>query len=281
LKTERGFRNSIESAVFGMHTPAGKAYDIAHLMVIVVSVIVTMLSSVTAVERVHRSLLSTAEWVLTGLLTVDYILRLYSVNRRRSAYAFSFFGVVDLVSILPTYLSILVPGTRFLSTIRFLRILRVFRVFNLSIYQNEMLTLYRAIKMSRRRIAVFIFFILVCVVVLGSLMYTIEGPENGFTSIPLSVYWAIVTLTTVGYGDVSPQTPLGQLLANVIMLLGYSIIVIPTGIVVTARNEETAVRGRVSCPECGVSDHQKDAVHCRRCAAALKGDGNGNTQELR
>ena len=278
MRKEKNLRRSLESMVFGANTPAGRAYDIAHLTVIVMSVLITMASSVVSINRVHGTLLSSAEWVLTVIFTVDYFFRLYSVSRRLS-YAGSFFGIVDLVSILPTYISILVPGTRFLSTIRFLRILRVFRVFNLSLYQKEMHALYRAIRLSRRRIAVFIFFVLVCVVVMGSLMYTIEGPDNGFSSIPLSVYWAIVTLTTVGYGDVSPQTPLGQLLANVIMLLGYSIIVIPTGIVVTAKHEESAVRGSGLCSECGAQDHQKDAVYCRKCGAELKGNGNGSTQE--
>ncbi len=243
-------------------------YDIVHVLVIVASVTITMLSSVEAIDSAYGPLLAVGEWILTFFLTLDYFLRLYSVSRRLG-YAKSFFGLVDLVSILPSYIGIFIPGTRFLSIIRFLRILRIFRIFKLSLYQNEMQALYGALRTSRRRVAVFIFFILVCVVVLGSLMYVVEGPENGFTSIPLSVYWSIVTLTTVGYGDISPQTPLGRFLANAIMLLGYSIIVVPTGIVVTVGSHHRGMQGLVACPGCGFSSHPKDAVFCHRCAAKL------------
>lgn len=259
--------DSLSRVIFGADSAGGRAYDMGHIAVILTSVAVTMATSVAALNAVHGTLLHTVEWVLTGLLTLDYCLRLFSV-RNRLKYARSFFGVVDLVSVLPTYLSFIVPGSQFLSTVRFLRILRVFRVFNLSSYHDEMQALFSALKASRRRIVVFVFFVLVCVVVLGSLMYAIEGPENGFTSIPISIYWAIVTLTTVGYGDLSPRTPLGQLLSNVIMLLGYSIIVIPTGIVATSGRGGTRPDGP-SCPECGAAGHQTDAVFCRKCGKRL------------
>lgn len=254
--------------IFRADSAGGRAYDIGHMVVILTSVAVTMATSVTGLNAVYGTLLHTVEWILTGLLTLDYCLRLFSV-RNRLRYARSFFGVVDLVSVLPTYLSFLVPGSQFLSTVRFLRILRVFRVLNLSSYHEEMQALFSALKASRRRIVVFVFFVLVCVVVLGSLMYTIEGPGNGFTSIPISIYWAIVTLTTVGYGDLSPRTPLGQLLANVIMLLGYSIIVIPTGIVATSGRGRMPADGP-ACPGCGSAGHQTDAVFCRKCGKRLE-----------
>jgi len=266
--------DNLSRVIFGADSAGGRAYDIGHIVVILTSVAVTMAASVASLNAAHGSILHTAEWVLTGLLTLDYCLRLFSV-RNRLRYARSFFGMVDLVSILPTYLGVLIPGTQFLSTVRFLRILRVFRVFNLSSYHNEMQALFLALKTSRRRIVVFIFFVLVCVVVLGSLMYTIEGPANGFTSIPLSIYWAIVTLTTVGYGDLSPQTPLGQLLSNVIMLLGYSIIVIPTGIVATSGRGRVPADGP-SCPDCGAAGHQTDAFFCRKCGAGLKKPGRAD-----
>lgn len=262
---------SLKRVIFESGTPGGRVYDIAHIAVVLSSVAVTMAASVASFNAAHGALLHTIEWVFTGLLTLDYGLRLYTVTNRMR-YARSFFGIVDLVSFLPTYLSVLVPGSQFLSTVRFLRILRVFRVLNLSSYQAEMQALFLAMKASRKRVVVFIFFVLVCVVVLGSLMYTIEGPENGFTSIPLSIYWAIVTLTTVGYGDLSPRTPLGQVLANVIMLLGYSIIVIPTGIVVTTGRFGRVGRNPI-CPGCSATDHTEDALFCRKCGTVLKGEG--------
>lgn len=259
------FRTTVRSVIFQADAPWGRLYDVCHISVILVSVAVTMAASVESLNRAYGTFLHLAEWILTALFTVDYALRLYSV-RNRPRYARSFFGLVDLLSILPTYLSVVFPAGRFLSMVRFLRMLRVFRVFDLSGYQAEMQALYSALKASRKRITVFIFFVLVCVAVAGSLMYTLEGPAHGFTSIPLSIYWAIVTLTTVGYGDLSPQTPLGQLLANVIMLMGYSIIVVPTGMVVTAGSFGAGAR---QCPSCGVRGHQRDAVFCRKCGAAL------------
>lgn len=262
-----GIRRRIEGTIFRSDTTSGKAYDIVHVVVIISSVAMTMAASVSSLSRFFGGFFYGAEWLFTLMLTIDYMFRLYSVENR-SRYTRSFSGTVDLVSFLPTYLSILVPGTQFLATVRFLRILRVFRVFNLPGYQGEMQALYEALKASRRRIAVFIFFVLTCVVVLGSLMYTIEGPENGFTSIPISIYWAIVTLTTVGYGDISPQTPPGQFLANLIMLLGYSIIVIPTGIVVTVGTRNTK-EASLPCPGCGAGGHRKEAGYCWKCGEPM------------
>lgn len=259
---------SLNRVIFEAGTPGGRAYDMAHIAVVLSSVAVTMAASVASINDAHGQALHTLEWVFTVLFTLDYGLRLYAATNRMR-YARSFFGVVDLLSVIPTYLSIVVPGSQFLSTIRFLRILRVFRVLNLSGYQSEMQAFFAAISASRKRIVVFVFFVLVCVVVLGSLMYTIEGPENGFESIPLSIYWAIVTLTTVGYGDLSPRTPLGQVLSNVIMLLGYSIIVIPTGIVATA-GRSGRVGARPVCPGCSAVFHQDDALFCRKCGTPLK-----------
>jgi len=267
MRSSTTLRKIIEATIFQSETRRGKVYDIVHITVIISSVIITMASSVASLQQAYGEVFYGVEWGFTLALSIDYIFRLYSVQNRLR-YARGFFGVVDLISVLPTYLSLLIPGAQFLAGVRFLRILRVFRIFNLPNYQYEIQALYEALEASKRRIVVFIFFVLTCVIVLGSLMYTIEGPENGFTSIPLSIYWAIVTLTTVGYGDISPGTPLGQLLSNLIMLLGYSIIVIPTGIVVTVGGRQ-ARKSSTICPNCSVGEHREDAVYCWKCGRSL------------
>lgn len=266
-RKDQPLRETLDRVIFGIETPSGKAYDVFLLVVISLSVAVAMAASVSSLNQVHWRMFRDLEWAFTFFFTADYLLRLYSA-RKRLAYAYSFTGIVDFVSFVPTYLSILIPGTQFLVAVRFLRMLRVFRVLNLSSFQTEIHALTAAMKASRNRILVFVFFVLVCVVVLGSMMYVIEGPENGFTSIPMSIYWAVVTLTTVGYGDLSPQTPLGQMLSNVIMLLGYSIIVIPTGIVATVGAAEVS-QGRSNCTRCGATGHRKDARFCYNCGGAM------------
>ena len=238
-------RERLHEIIFETDTPAGKWFDVGLILCILMSVLIVMLDSVSAINYRFGSLFYGVEWGFTLLFTVEYILRLISVGRPLR-YATSFFGLVDLVSIHPTYISILVPGTQYFLVVRLLRVLRVFRVFKLAQYVGESRMLLAALKASRKKIIVFVITVLVIVVIFGSLMYLIEGEDHGFTSIPRSVYWAIVTLTTVGYGDISPQTALGQVLASVIMILGYGIIAVPTGIVTVEMSQ--VFRKEVSYP---------------------------------
>jgi voltage-gated potassium channel len=256
--------------IFGSDTPAGKAFDVVLILAILASIAVVMLDSMESVRAQHGTALLTAEWVFTVLFTAEYFLRLACV-RRPQHYARSFFGVVDLLSILPTYASLLVPGAQAMLVIRTVRILRVFRVLKLANYVVESESLVRALYTSRRKIQIFVFAVFTLVVVFGSLMHLIEGPENGFTSIPRGMYWAIVTMTTVGYGDISPSTSLGQGVAAVIMTLGYGIIAVPTGIV-TAELVRPHKGGTVSgraCSSCGAGGHDIDALYCRLCSERL------------
>lgn len=263
-----GWRARVFEVTFGHETAAGKGFDVLLILAILASVAVVMLDSVAALEA-HHPLFLRAEWVFTVLFTVEYALRLVSV-RRPSGYALSFFGVVDLLAILPTFLSLLVPGGQYLIVIRILRVLRVFRVLKLAQYVGEARVLGLALRASRYKITVFLFTVLTIVVVVGSLMFLIEGPEHGFTSIPRGVYWAIVTLTTVGYGDIAPETPLGQAMAAMVMIMGYGIIAVPTGIVtVELANQARRKPQGPPCQACGAPDHDLDARFCRRCGATL------------
>ncbi len=261
-----GWRGKLNDVIFGTESPAGRTFDVALIVVIVSSVIAVMLESITGVRLAFSNELRILEWVFTILFTVEYLLRLICAAKP-FRYATSFFGVVDLMATIPTYLSLIIPGAQYLLVIRLLRILRVFRVLKLAKYISEGDTLVRALRASRHKIALFLFTVLTLVVILGSLMYLIEGPRHGFTSIPKSIYWAIVTLTTVGYGDISPQTNLGQLLASVVMIVGYGIIAVPTGIV-TAEIVQ-ANRTRLRCARCATQDHQPDSVYCRHCGERL------------
>jgi voltage-gated potassium channel len=257
--------------IFGTDTPTGRLYDIALIIAIVLSVINTMLDSVYAFHTVHGQLLYRLEWLFTALFTLDYLTRL-ACAEHPWRYARSFYGIIDLLSVIPTYLGIpnAVSQNRHLATIRLLRVLRIFRVMKLTSYQVELQYLWQALVLSYRRITAFLLFVMVLVVILGSLMYTIEDNKEGFTSIPQSIYWAVVTLTTVGYGDISPQTGLGQAVAALIMILGYSIIVIPTGIVAAATPQLAARSRRLSCPQCPSLRHTADAAFCRRCGQPLQ-----------
>ena len=267
-----GWRLKLYIIIFEAETPAGKAFDVGLIGVILTSVAVVMLESVQTIRADYGSLLAMAEWVFTVLFTIEYVLRLTCVGRP-SHYAKSFFGVVDLLAVIPTYVSVLVPGAQFLLVIRLIRILRVFRVLKLVHYVSEADVLMTALRASRRKITIFVFAVLTLVVILGSLMYLIEGNANGFTSIPRSVYWAIVTLTTVGYGDISPQTNMGQALAAVVMITGYAIIAVPTGIITSEITRLGRPGGPVHsaarCPHCSRSGHEEDAVFCRYCGNAL------------
>jgi voltage-gated potassium channel len=262
-------RARLHEVIFEADTPEGKLFDLLLLVAIVSSVVVVMLDSVASVRARAGPTLRALEWGFTILFTIEYLLRLGSV-RQPLRYARSGFGVIDLLAILPTYLSVLLPGAQSLLVIRLLRLLRVFRVLKLAEYLRESRTLILALRASGRKIAVFLLTVLTIVVVVGTLMYVIEGERHGFTSIPLSIYWAIVTVTTVGYGDVAPATTLGRALAVVLMLTGYAILAVPTGIVTVELTRASAqpVSTR-ACPACGVGGHEHDAVYCRRCGTKL------------
>jgi voltage-gated potassium channel len=261
-------RERIWTVIFGYDTPGGRAFDVVLLVAIVTSVVCVMIETVTPIREAWGTELVVAEWVFTLLFTAEYVVRLW-VARRPVRYARSFFGVVDLLSILPTYVSVLWPGTQSLLVIRALRLLRVFRVLKLSRYLGEANVLASALRSSGYKVTVFLGTVLVVITIVGTLMYLIEGPEHGFTSIPRSLYWAVVTMTTVGYGDIAPGTTLGQLLAGAVMLLGYCIIAVPTGIVSAEMVRST--RGR-RCPACGAHGHDRDARYCHLCAASLEPD---------
>ncbi len=268
-KPESPLRARLHEIIFEADTRAGKLFDVALIWGILISVAAVMADSVSAIRAEHGSLLSATEWLFTILFTLEYLLRLACIGRPWR-YATSFFGVVDLLAVLPTYLSLLFPGGQYLLVIRILRVLRIFRVLKLVQFLHEVEVMSRALRASARKILVFIFTVLTLVVVFGSVMYLIEGEEHGFTSIPRSIYWAIVTMTTVGYGDISPQTSLGQAVAAVVMMLGFAIIAVPTGIV--ASEMTRAEGGKVStqaCPECSAEGHDVGALYCKRCGARL------------
>ncbi|HEX9777098.1 MAG TPA: ion transporter [Geopsychrobacteraceae bacterium] len=263
------WRAHLHEVIFEADTPLGKAFDVLLIVSILASVTAVMLDSVVSVRAQHGSLLYGIEWFFTLLFSVEYGLRLLSVGRPLK-YATSFYGVVDLLAIVPTYLSLLLPGGQYLLAIRILRILRIFRILKLVTYLSEARLLMQALRASGRKIAVFLYTVLTLVVIFGALMYVIEGEAHGFTSIPRSIYWSIVTLTTVGYGDISPQTNLGQMLASVVMIFGYAIIAVPTGIVTVEMSQ--AFGRKVStqaCPECSAEGHDSDARHCKYCGAML------------
>ena len=268
-KGGRQWREILFEIIFEAETPAGKWFDIVLIICIMLSVLTIMLDSVSSVRARCGRFLYAAEWFFTILFTVEYILRLLCV-KRPTRYAVSFFGIVDLLAILPTYTSILFFGSRHLSVVRVLRVLRIFRVLKLGHHTKEAALLKKALYASRRKILVFLFVVLTLVVIIGSVIYIIEGEENGFTSIPRSVYWAVVTLTTVGYGDISPTTGPGQFLAAIVMILGYSIIAVPTGIVTVELSQAySAKTTSQACPDCSAEGHDKDAKFCKFCGAKL------------
>ena len=264
------WREKIHEVIFEADTPLGKTFDVALLWAILASVATICLDSVAALHAQFGDLFTTAEWIFTGLFTIEYTLRIVSV-RQPLRYALSFYGLVDLLSILPSYISLFIPGSQHLLVIRILRLLRVFRVLKLGRYVSESQVLMTAIKNSRAKITVFLFAVMTLVVVIGAMMYLIEGPENGFTSLPRSMYWAIVTLTTVGYGDVIPKTVPGQMLSSILMIMGYGIIAIPTGIVtaeLAGTGQPRAVTTR-TCAACLTEGHEHSALFCRDCGESL------------
>lgn len=263
-------RDRLHEVIFEADTPAGKAFDVALLIFILLSVLTVMIESVESIALRYGSALRIIEWGFTGIFTIEYALRLYSVDRP-ARYAGSFFGIVDLLSILPTFLSLIFEGAQSLLIIRGLRLLRIFRVLKLAHFVGEATILARALSASRPKITVFLIAVLNITAITGALMYLIEGEDAGFTNIPLGMYWAIVTVTTVGYGDIAPITPIGQILASLLMVMGYGIIAVPTGIV-TSEIVQAAKDKPVStqcCPACSAEGHDVDAVHCKYCGQRL------------
>lgn len=263
------WRSRLHEVIFEHETRSGKAFDVALLCCILLSVLAVALESVTSIRQAHGDLLRVVEWTFTVLFTVEYILRLVTV-RQPLGYATSFFGIVDLGAVAPTYLSVLLPGAQSLLVIRALRLLRVFRVLKLGEYVGEARLLVTALRASRRKITVFFTTVLTIVLIVGALMHLIEGEEHGFSNIPISIYWAVVTMTTVGYGDIAPQTVLGQFVASILMIAGYAIIAVPTGIM-TAEIAQASRRGADwrACPGCSLEGHDADAQHCKYCGAKL------------
>lgn len=272
-ETEKGdlkkWRRRIHEIVYESDTRAGRLFDLTLVVTIFASVLVIMLESVHSIEERWHFELKIAEWFFTIIFTGEYILRLMAV-KYPLLYARSFFGIVDLIAILPTWLSIFVPGAQFFLTVRVLRLLRIFRILKLAHYLSQAEILKRALVQSRRKITVFLLTVATIVIIVGSLMYVIEGEANGFTSIPQSIYWAIVTLTTVGYGDISPKTATGQAIASLVMILGYGIIAVPTGIVTAELTQikQKEVSGQ-ACPGCSLEGHDTDAVFCKFCGEKL------------
>lgn len=266
-------RQRIGHIIFETNTPASNLFDMLLIWFILASILLVMLESVGSFQHRYGALLRALEWCFTLVFTLEYVARVWtSLNTRR--YVLSFFGIIDLLTILPSYLSIFFTGAHYLLVIRALRLLRVFRVLKLVRFLDEANTLSRALQASRAKITVFLGVVMTLVVIIGALIYMVEGEDNGFTNIPISIYWAIVTLTTVGYGDISPQTPLGRILASLIMVIGYGIIAVPTGIVTAeiANVQEggPANKGYRLCSICHPSDHPKGALFCHLCGGEVK-----------
>ena len=267
--TNYSLKSKLYEIIFESDTPAGKAFDLLLIASIIISVVVVSLDSVQYYNEAFGELFYMLEWFFTILFTLEYFLRIYCIGKP-IRYIRSFLGIIDLLSILPTYISIFLPSSRYLSVIRILRVLRIFRILKLILYVGETNLLIKAIMASRRKIVVFLFFLLTLVTIFGSVMYLIEGETHGFTSIPRSIYWAIVTITTVGYGDLSPQTELGQALASLAMIIGYAAIAVPTGIISAEFTSITQKKNSLVCPGCSCEDHEDDASFCKSCGTDLK-----------
>ena len=268
----KDWREKVHEIIYEADTPAGKLFDVLLLIVILISILLVMLESVENIESKYAVFLNISEWVITILFTLEYILRIISVKKPKT-YIFSFYGIIDLLSTIPKYLSLFVLGTHSLVALRALRLLRVFRILKLTRFIGESANFGKALKRSRAKIAVFLSFVIVLCIILGTVMYLVESEQDsGFTSIPRSVYWAIVTLTTVGYGDIAPITALGQFIASLIMILGYGIIAVPTGIVTSemTKSERKLIPNNTQvCANCNESYHQDDAEYCHKCGHKL------------
>jgi voltage-gated potassium channel len=263
------WQQKINEIIAGTETRLGKLFDLWLLVIILVSVVVIMLESVPSIQKLYAQEFIVIEFVITGLFSIEYILRIIS-TKQPLKYMFSFLGVVDLLSILPTYLGLFISGTKPLTVIRALRFLRIFRILELSNFTMGADTIIKALYASRHKIVVFIISMLTIVIILGAIMFSIESPEAGFTSIPRSIYWAIITITTVGYGDIAPMTPAGQALASIIMLIGYSIIAVPTGIVSAEIVKGDQLKYQLhACPSCKKTGHELEAEFCKFCGGKL------------
>jgi len=264
-------KNKLYIIIFEADTKGGRLFDLALIFCILFSTLIAMLESVEEVRMGYLYELRVVEWIITIIFTIEYIIRLYILKNKMN-YVRSFYGMIDLMSILPTFIDLILPGTRYLTILRILRLLRIFRILKLFKYVRESSMLMHAIKNSKVKILVFVFAVLNIAFIFGSFMYVIEGPENGFTSIPRSVYWAIVTLSTVGYGDIAPGTVLGQILTTFIIILGYGIIAVPTGIIslemrLAHKNNQTLTR---LCQLCMHEGHDQDATFCKKCGGRLE-----------
>ena len=265
----KGWQLKLNEIIFGADTFSGKLFDVVLILAIVASVIAVCAESVSSIRELWGDWLYKLEWGFTLLFTLEYIVRIICVTRP-TRYIFSFYGLVDLLSILPTYLSLMLSGVNSLLVIRILRVLRVFRILKLSEYLGEANFLVIAMRHSSRKIFIFLYVVLTITVVFGTIMYIVEGQENGFTSIPKSIYWAIVTLTTVGYGDITPQTTIGQFISSAVMICGYAIIAVPTGIYAAELSEAMRLqKDSVGCTGCGKTGHELDAEYCRICGEPL------------
>jgi len=276
-KLKRNWKTKLHEIIYEADTPIGKLFDVILLIVIIASIILVMLESVKTIDSKYHDLLNISEWIITILFSVEYVARIITVKKPLK-YITSFYGIIDLLSTIPKYLSILFAGTHALVALRALRLLRVFRILKLARYLGASNNLVKALNASRAKIAVFLFAVVIISIILGTIMYLVEGEENGFSNIPKSVYWCIVTLTTVGYGDIAPQTPLGQLIASMVMILGYGIIAVPTGIVsaeyTMQRKSEDDDDNSVdlnsqSCLNCSAANHKDDAKCCHQCGHEL------------
>jgi voltage-gated potassium channel len=275
---KKSWRYRLHEIIYEADTPMGKFFDVLLLAIILISVVLVMLESVKWIDIKYHRILYISEWVITIFFTIEYIARIVTV-KKPSKYIFSFYGIIDFLSTIPLYLSIILAGSNYLLAVRALRLLRVFRILKITRYVGESNKLVRALRDSRAKILVFLFAVLIIAIISGTLMYLIEGEESGFVSIPVSVYWCIVTLTTVGFGDIAPVTPLGQLLAALIMIMGYGIIAVPTGIVSAEYTKSLGkqdVLGKdyihvntQACRNCGAQKHRDDAEFCHKCGEKL------------
>jgi len=265
------WKHRIHEVIYEADTRAGKLFDVVLLIAILASILLVMLESIESFDTRFHTFLNISEWIITILFTIEYILRIVSI-KKPFKYIFSFYGIIDLLSTIPKYLSLFLIGSHHLAALRALRLLRIFRILKLARYIGASNRLLVALKMSRTKISVFLYFVVILCVILGTIMYMVEGPENGFTSIPTSIYWAIVTLTTVGFGDITPLTPFGRFLASIIMILGYGIIAIPTGIVTSEMTKNTNNNidtNTQACPNCSKENHKDGAEFCYNCGSKL------------
>jgi len=263
-------RAKVHEIIFEADTRAGKQFDVFLMVAIVISVVVVMLDSIASYRAQYHRLFLNLEYFFTALFTLEYILRIYSIKKPGN-YIISFFGIIDLLSVLPTYLVVLIPGAQSLLIIRIFRLLRVFRVLKLTRYHHASYYLIRSLQVSRHKIFVFLATVFIIVVIVGALMYLIEGTESGFVDIPTSIYWAVVTMTTVGYGDIAPVTGMGQFLASLLMIVGYAIIAVPTGIITVgmAKEHRANFDNTICCPNCAREGHEERSSYCKFCGHKL------------